>query len=633
MYTLIKFGKKVQLIKIFDNEKHKYERVVYFFLAPLILLFALEIMHITYPGSLKDSFSIFYPAKLLVTYLFLLITQWLFYGLTFGHDFAANAINSIFFFLFAYANEVLAKITGDPLLPTDFLLLGQIKEIAGFAKLPIYPSMMVSLAVVIYSLKYHKMICSRTDKLMKFAYKIPMCVLGIVTFFVSSYYLCIDYKFRHRTLEKIGVEIRAFNPIENYNENGLILTFFPRIGDAIIKAPEVYSLETMDRIKEEYEDLAVPSNEDKVKPNVIIIQNEAFWDPTVLEDVWFSDDPMSNIRKLSKRFPSGTLFSSVYAGGTCMPEFECLTGMSTSFFDTSSYPYIQHVTSETKSTASVYKDAGYSTVAIHPYKKNFYGRNTAYPLMGFDKFIGVDDMQNAEVGGWYISDASAFDEIIYQYENKETERIFEFCVTMQNHGAYTGGRYDSYDIVIGKDGPLNEKDVDGLMDYTQGVFDADKEFSRLINYFVSEDEPTIIVMYGDHLPLLGTEGSTYTDTGFVEKKEVFEYYKYPVLYQTPYIVWANYNISDFKLPKYISPANLGLSVMKYANVEMPWYMEFFRKIYEKYPVYNGRYKMNTDFEYIDAIKEEDRQIFEDYELIQFDLLDGKKYIINQTKEQ
>ena len=44
MYNLIKFGRKVQFIKIMDSEKHKYERVAYFFIAPLILLFALEIM-------------------------------------------------------------------------------------------------------------------------------------------------------------------------------------------------------------------------------------------------------------------------------------------------------------------------------------------------------------------------------------------------------------------------------------------------------------------------------------------------------------------------------------------------------------------------------------------------------------
>ncbi len=613
-----------------DNEKHKYERVAYFFIAPFVLLFALEIMHLTYPGSLKDSFSVFYPVKMLITYLFLLATQWFLYGITFGNDFAANVINSIFFFLLGYANEALAKITGDPLLPTDFLLIGQIKEIAGFAKIPVYPSMIVALAVIIYSLKYHKMICNRTEKFLKAGFKIPVCIVGIVAFAFSSYYMCIDYNFRHRTLGKIGVETRAFNPIEDYNANGLILTFFPRIGEAIITAPEVYTQEAMVKIEEEYSDMVVPVDEDKIQPNVIIIQNEAFWDPALLETVQFSSDPMPNIRRLSKKYPSGYMFSSVFAGGTCMPEFECLTGMSTAFLKTSTYPYIQHITSKTTSTASLYKDAGYSTVAIHPYKKNFYGRYTAYPLMGFDEFIGVDDMQDNTKRGWYVSDAAAVDEIIYQYENKKTDRIFEFCVTMQNHGAYTGDRYETFDIVIG-DSPLNEKDKGGLMDFTQGVFDADKEFNRLVNYFVSEEEPTIIVMYGDHLPLLGTEGSTYMDTGFIEKKEMFEYYKYPQLYQTPYIVWANYDISDLELPKYISPANIGLSVMKYANIGMPWYMEFIKKIYDKYPVFQGEYIMNEKFEYLEGIYEEDRPVFDAYKLIQFDLIDGKNYILD--KEQ
>ncbi len=623
---MIKFNKKVQFIKIFDNEKHKYERIAYFFLAPLFLLFALEIMHLTYPGSLKDSFSVFFPLKLFMTYLFLLGTQSVFYTITFGNDFAANFINSIVFFLMAYINEVVAKITGDPLLPTDFLLIGQLKEISSFAKIPVYPSMIMTLAVVIYSLKYHKMICNRTDKLLKFNIKIPACIAAVVLFAFSSYYLCFDYDFRHRTLPKIGVTTRAFNPIEDYNANGLILTFFPRIGDAVIRVPDSYTEEAVNKVEKEYGDNVTPVDAEKVQPNVIIIQNEAFWDPTLLENVEFSSDPMPNIRRLSETYPSGYMFSPVFAGGTCMPEFECLTGMSTAFLDSFTYPYIQHVTSKTTSTASLYKDAGYSTVAIHPYNKNFYGRYTAYPLLGFDEFIGIEEMQNSEKRGWHVSDASAVDEMIYQYENKKTDRIFQFCVTIQNHGAYSGGRYPSYDVVI-ENSSLSKNDKAGLEDFTQGVFDADVEFNRLINYFVSESEPTLIVMYGDHLPLLGTEGSTYMDTGFIERKENFEYYKYPQLYKTPYIVWANYDISDFELPKLTSPANIGLSVLEYANIGMPWYMNLFKEVYEKYPVFQGEYIMNPEFEYLKGIDEKDRPLFDAYKLIQFDLLDGENYIL------
>ena len=68
------------------------------------------------------------------------------------------------------------------------------------------------------------------------------------------------------------------------------------------------------------------------KPNVIMVMSEAFWDPTWMKGVTFSEDPIPYFHQLQKESTNGLMISPVYGGGTVNTEFEALTGMSTSFY-------------------------------------------------------------------------------------------------------------------------------------------------------------------------------------------------------------------------------------------------------------------------------------------------------------
>ena len=196
---------------------------------------------------------------------------------------------------------------------------------------------------------------------------------------------------------------------------------------------------------------------------------------------------------------------------------------------------------------------------------------------------------------------------------------------MQNHGDYAKQRYDTYDIEVNSD-VISENDLQGLRDFTQGVYDTDVAFKKLVDYFRNVSEPTIIVMYGDHLPLLGTEGSTYQDGGFVEKKASFNYSEFEQLYKTPYVVWANYDISSYEFPEEISAGNLGVKIAQMAKLEsIPWYYTFLDEFYTKYPVYENSAIKNQNMETIDDILKEDKPLQKKFELIEFDIINGKQY--------
>lgn len=607
-----------------DNIKERNKRVAYFFLAPLFLLLSLEVMHLTYPNTIMRFFSsMYFPVKLVITYIFLLSLQSFFYTLT-QSSFLSNFLNTVFIFALGYATEALGRVNGNPLLPTDLLLIKNVKEIVSFAKIPFFLSAVCAIGINVISLLKHWKICRRYEKKIKLWQRAGLGVVSLTVFSVVIYTTCFSTTFRHNILPKIDVNISAFNPIEDYNANGVVLTFFPRIGDMTAKQPETYSEFAINALKYKYE--PAKSTATEKKPNVIIIQNEAWWDPSQMPEVEYSVDLFEGINSIENNIVRGDFLSPVFAGGTCLPEFEVLTGLPTYLLSATAYPYTQYITDATPSFVSAYKENGYQTVALHPYRKNFYNRLTAYPLLGFDTFKGMSDFDFKDVSGVYIDDMACVKQIIKEFENKTSDRIFEFVVTMENHGTYKAPRYDEFDFEMYAP-TLSEEDYLDLKRYSQGVYNADKAFKALVDYFENVDEPVIIAMYGDHLPLLGTNGSTYMNSGYVEKSDRFVSSRYEKLYETPYVVWTNYEKPIFGLTEKVSGNTLGLKIFMATGCETPWYLNVIDAFCKKYPGTVKTAVYNKKMEKMEKIDDEDEHMTNDYKMLIYDILNGKKYCI------
>ncbi len=607
------------------------QHTVAFFGMPLLLLVVLEIMHLTNGNAILLFFySPFFLLKILLSYLFLLAVQCFLWCFT-QHTPTAVLINMILFYVLGLATEVMISLTGDPLLPTDVLMIGELGTVTSFVRIPLVPfAVVAALAGAAMFWRYYKF-CKNTPRI-KMRWKLRICCVcfALVFFATSVYALCIHYDFRHSTLAKMDVKIAAFNPVENYRENGLVLTFFPRIGDMFVSKMDGYSPEKMEDIRTKHADKNYFA-EGQVKPNVIFIQSEALWDVYSMEKTAFSKDPLKNIRAIGKEKNGkmGEMASSVFAGGTCLPEFEALTGFNCSYLASYGYPYVQYITNETPSIVSTYRDNGYQTVAFHPYHKNFYSRNRAYPLLGFDRYDGMNDMEAPEKSGWYISDMEVTDHIIQTFENKVRNRMFMFTVTMQNHGGYTPGRYPAYDVEIGNTG-LSKMDAEGLLDYTQGVYEADVAFKKLVDYFRTADEPTIILMYGDHLPLLGTDGSTYREGGYIENVLPFDSTKHEALYKTPYILWANYDIDTSGFDDVMSAGNLGLELLRQSGLyKVPAYFNTLYALYDAMPVINPYFMVDAAGKRQKEMPADLTALEKDFKYIQYDILHGKHYVYKQ----
>ena len=277
-------------------------------------------------------------------------------------------------------------------------------------------------------------------------------------------------------------------------------------------------------------------------PNIIIIQNEAFSDLSVLYDIKTNKDYMPFIHSLTENTQKGFLNMSVPNGPTANSEFEVLTRSTLQFLPYGTVPYTQYIHSDLPSAVEVLKKqpVPYHTVSYHPYYSSGYSRTGVYKHMGFDEIIFEDRFNETfptnEIIRSYLSDSADYRRVESFYEDfRKTSKEPWFCfnVTIQNHGGYTQ-KYDpseSNNIYV-----TNFEATDSVNDYLSLIKLSDDAFRDLVEYFKNCDEPTIIAMYGDHQPSFDQDALDVLE----KHKTGSELYKYIV----PYVIWANFDIEE-----------------------------------------------------------------------------------------
>ena len=140
---------------------------------------------------------------------------------------------------------------------------------------------------------------------------------------------------------KAGVLDTFFgNLAYGYRDNGVPYSFLVTWVKTGIDKPADYSEEKITGIFRNGElgddGIYTPGDDDEInpegKPNIIFLQLESFIDPTLVEGLEFSKDPVPNYRKLMKEYSSGYLTVPSVGAGTANVEFEVMTGISAKFF-------------------------------------------------------------------------------------------------------------------------------------------------------------------------------------------------------------------------------------------------------------------------------------------------------------
>ena len=375
---------------------------------------------------------------------------------------------------------------------------------------------------------------------------------------------------------------------------------------------------SIDTDENEEESVLVTDEEDTSDyPNIIVIMDEAFSDLSVLGDFETNEDYMPFISSLTENTVKGNLYMSVKGGNTANSEFEFLTGDSMAFLPQGSVAYQQFIQEETPSLASWLASLGYSTTAMHPYNASGWDRDEVYPFFGFEDMLFYPDFTYREKVRAYISDESAFDQIIDLYENKDEDTpMFVFEVTMQNHGGYYK-QYDNFtsDIeILGETSDATHKSY--TEQYLSLIKITDEAFEGLIDYFSEVDEDTIIVFFGDHQPtdlyvesVLELSGNLDDDSLEAEVNR----------YIVPFVIWANYDIEEEEIER-LSANYLASLMLDIADLPMSDYQEYLLDLSEVLPVICASVYIDADGNYYNTDDNPYADLINEYQTLQYYML-------------
>lgn len=332
--------------------------------------------------------------------------------------------------------------------------------------------------------------------------------------------------------------------------------------------------------------------EDGVQPDVIVIMSEAFMDPTVIYNLYFSQDPAPNLRRLSQHHRSGNAVVPVFGGGTANTELEFLTGSLTFFTGPANFVPFEQTNQfffrEIQTALPwLFRDNGYRTIGVHPYYKTFWRRYHNYPLLGFDEFISKEDMPYGDIRGYFISDTYFTDRIIEQINiaDEMGMPLFLYGISMENHWPYSYDRYHGLwqDVVVTS--PLLDSiELGRVNSYVQGVFYADQELGRLVDFLEERGRPAMVVFFGDHLPIMGAHhDAVFERLGYITNQQVFNWTAEDrqKMFQVPYLVWTNYYTPESDWGT-IGINFLGALVAQYAGLNLSRYYSFILQSFNEF---------------------------------------------------
>lgn len=380
-----------------------------------------------------------------------------------------------------------------------------------------------------------------------------------------------------------------------YSYNGFMYSFLNSKTSFKVEIPESY---TEENVKTVMETLTINENdnynEDTESPNVIFIQIESFLDPNRIKEIEVINDPIPTIRQLLSDYTSGLVQVPTFGAQTVRSEFEALTGMSTDYLPAYSIPNNNVLQKgAVESLAQIFNNSGYTSSLVHNFTGGFYDRDIVYRNFGFDYFVSKEYMDMPENYGVsnYPEDVLNMDTMKEVLGNASTPQ-FIYNVTVESHGSYsTDYEYDTLDFT-GYD--LTETEKCQLQDFFDKLKGVDEYIKQLIEYVNTLERPTVIAMFSDHLPSMEVinRSDSSIEGGDRYLTEAIVYDNLTDTHEKENIDLELYQFGSYVIDRY----NLPTGIM---------------------PTLHSTYKDSEDY---DAA----------FELIQYDMLYGKKYYNDGT---
>ena len=476
--------------------------------------------------------------------------------LTVSNSMGFSAVFSFFFFsFFAVINYYVYSFRGKPVFPQDLCSIKTAAAVAGGYKWHLTGAVILITAFAaafgVFWLKC-KVKLPRKFRYFSFSFFI------ILSLYVGEGII------RNNICD---VQLSMWNPMSTCAEKGYMLPFATSVKYLFPEKPADYdAVDLKKNVSSRYAgDIRDSSS---LPQNVIVIMEESWADLSV-------NGPFSTSCEVMPFYDStdsvkGKAYVSVFGGNTANSEYEFLTGNSVACLPGGVIAYQMYIKDQMPSLVSFLKNFGYKAVSYHPEDPENYNRNQVYSFLGFDESYWEDSFPDNEYVRGLVSDSSDFRHLIQLYENKDTDRLFVFNVTAQNHAGYETGMEKTVTL----DSAVSCASAE---EYLSLVRLTDGAIKELIDYFSSVDEKTVILIFGDHQPSINTDfyeavRPTEVSSGYDSK------------YITCYMLWANYTLPPEVTSADISVNYLPLVLSKAMGLTPGGYLAFLDDLYSEYPV-------------------------------------------------
>ncbi|WP_088067475.1 LTA synthase family protein [Gottfriedia luciferensis] len=603
--------------KINFNSKLFYTIMVLLNTVSVSMILSIYLLYVQKDNFLNRTFQyiITHKPHFLVTFIIIFGLNLIFVAII-RNLYIANTIFGLVIFFIGQVHFNKLKILGEPLYPSDFSLVATIGEVLPMIRknVNLLPIVLAVVLIVLIILVQRSMPKIRIHLIIRVA----LAAFGI---FIVYSFMNYGEKWTLPYMQKAGIQFIRWNQPSNYAYNGPVIAFMGNFKKELMDKPSDYSKNKINSIVKN------TPNENNVrpnglgdlqqKPNIIFIMSESFWDASKLTGLHLQSDPIPTIHKIMSENTSGNLLSPTFGGGTANVEYEALTGQSNAFLRPGSMPYQDGLANKGNmpSIVSVLKDSGYSVEAMHPYNPAFYKRKEVYKRLGFTNFYSMGTMKHTDKFGNYISDESVTLELIDLLKKKDGPK-FIHTVSMQNHLPYN--KSDNNETYFNQLKPENNVI---LSNYFKGIEATDLAIKHLTDFLDTFDEPTMVVFWGDHMPSFGKDREIFSEAGYSAKTPVEDLRKFS---ETPFFVYTNYDTEKVHYES-LSPSFLSTIVFDKTGLARPPYFDLLTQIRETVPGIKGANRLNTKGELITDLSTEQKQLIKNYEMVQYNLLDGKQY--------
>lgn len=507
--------------------------------------------------------------------------------------------------LFIVANAIKFSMRAEPILPSDLVWGFQPSVLFSFVDASVL--MTVSISLVIFTFIY---IIGR-----RYIYPGRIIRATILRFVLLGLMLLLSINvysiFKRKDNGKIIDDVPIITLLNNFQDTkwlgnsinaryrSLSYVWLNQITTDPIIEPKGYSKEKIKEIEKKYDQVALEINKNRNElidnQTIVYVLSESFADPSRIEGVNLSRNPIPKIQEIKTKVTSGLMQSDGYGGGTANMEFQTLTGLPFYNINPTVSVLYSEVAPKMRRLISV-SDSFNNKEVIHFESPINYSRNVIYNRLKFNKFISIDDKKNYDLGYQevHISDESTYKAVLKEMDAKKNQ--FFSVITIQNHSPFIAG--EPSDLTATGNGFSDDENTK-LTNYSRLLTFTDTATQSFLESLSKIDKKITVVFYGDHLPGL------YPESAFKNNPES--------QYQTDYFIWSNFDAPKLNYPL-VNSSDFSAMVFEQTNSKVSPYYALLTEVLKKASVDKK------------ALEGEAQEIAEDLKMVEYDLISGKGYL-------